>query len=49
MLQKCVNNIWFYLCNIFKKNMTIKDIVDYFCSEKIVKKGLFILRLQQVV
>ena len=35
--------------NIFKKNRIIKEIVDHCCNEKVVNKGLFILRLQQVV
>ena len=32
----------------FKKNKTIKEIASYYCSKKIVKKGSFILRQQQV-
>ena len=35
--------------NALGKNMIIKGIVDYCCSEDIVNKGLFILHGPQVV
>ena len=34
---------------VLKKNRVIKEIVEYFCSEKIVNKGSSILRRQKLV